>query len=66
MDPATKGDIDNIVVLIQDMMGRMDQWFEAVDRRFDGIDRRFAATDSRLDRIAETLAGVQGQMAAFD
>ena len=63
--PATKGDIENVVNLIQHMGERMDQRFEAVDRRFEAVDRRFEAVESRLDRIGDTLAGLLSQMSGM-
>jgi len=60
--PATKADLESVVTLLQ-------QHFERSDQRFDGIDgafrTRFDAVDTRLDRINETLFGVQTQMAAI-
>ena len=60
--PATKADLESMVTLLQ-------QHFERSDQRFDGIDgafrNRFDAVDTRLDRINETLFGVQTQMAAI-
>ena len=49
--PATKSDLENVVTLLQ-------QHFERSDQRFDGI-------DLRLDRVNDTLVGVQSQMAAM-
>jgi len=49
-EPATKADIESVVLLLQRMNDRMDHRFEAIE--------------NRLDRISDTLVGVQSQMAA--
>ena len=55
---ASKADIENVLILIQQLGERLDQRFEAVDRRFDAL-------DSRLDRVNDTLASVQNNLAGI-
>jgi septal ring factor EnvC (AmiA/AmiB activator) len=64
-EPATKADIESVVLLLQQMAERFDHRFEEVDKRFDAVDRRFEAVENRLDRIGDTLAGLQTQMAGM-
>ena len=63
--PATKADIENLVLLIQQTTERFERRFDALDRRFDAVDGRFEAIENRLDRMNVALASLQGQMAAF-
>jgi hypothetical protein len=64
-EPATKGDIENVVLLLEQMTERIDHRFEEVDKRFDAVDRRFEVIENRLDRMNDALVYVQGQMAAI-
>lgn len=60
--PATKADIENVALLIQQMTERLDRRFDAVDRRFE---LRFEAIENRLDRMNDGLVYVQSQMASL-
>jgi septal ring factor EnvC (AmiA/AmiB activator) len=42
----------------------IQQFADRVDRRFEAQDR-FEAIDRRLDRMSETLVGIQSQMVAM-
>ena len=37
---ATKGDVENVIALIQQLNARLDQRFEAIDRRFEAVENR--------------------------
>ncbi len=69
MEAAAEADIGNVVTLVHQIVERMDQRFEALehrtDQRFEGLEHRFDAINNRLDRITDTLVGVQNQMAAM-
>lgn len=63
---ATKADLknlgENIIALIQQLGERFDQRFDALS---GAVDKRFEAVEIRLDRISDTLVGVQSQMAGM-
>jgi hypothetical protein len=61
-EAASKADIENVVELIQQLGERFDQRFDLAN---DSVTRRFEAVENRLDRIADTLVGVQSQMAGI-
>jgi len=59
--PATKGDLDRVVDLIQQLVQQLSG---RIDPRFEAVDRRFEAVENRLDRVGDTIVGLQTQMAA--
>lgn len=63
--PATKADIESVVLLIQQLAERFDHRFDAIDRQFEGMNRQFEALGKRVDKLGDAMAGMQLQMAAM-
>jgi septal ring factor EnvC (AmiA/AmiB activator) len=61
---ATKGDIDDILNVLNTMMGRIDERFVRVEDRLDKIEIRLDQVELRLDRVEARLDSIEGEQCA--
>ncbi len=64
-EAATKGDIESVVLLIQQLIHQLESKVDRLDNRFDAVDRRFEAMENRLDRLGDTMILLNSQVTTF-
>lgn len=56
----------DVIVRLDNLSGRMNQGFEAVDKRFEAVDKRFESIDKRFDSIDKRFETIDKRFEAMD
>ena len=64
-DVATKGDIESVLLLIQQLIHQLETKVDRLDKKIEGVDRRFEAVESRLHRLGDTMVHLNSQVTTF-
>lgn len=54
--------IQDVLDVLSDFAGNVDQRFEKIDQRFEKIDQHFEKIDQRFDRVEERLDRVENRL----